>query len=187
MGNIPDFNRDVNVQAVASQCFTRKNFEDFILKPLKLFYKKDDKGNNKTFKNSYDKMYLEIKEKIKHFPEKEVVNPQKVKDIQAILNAYKDEKSPNKLKYVQEMSNMLDATKINIGNVKKYLKMTQNDWNKVATRDICCYVQMLFTNDDLKEFQQAILNALTVLKENRDESEVKREHGDQFIQKYYKK
>lgn len=81
---------------------------------------------------------------------------------------------------------MLNATKINIGNVKKYLEMTQNDWNKVTTRDICCYIQMFLTNDDLPKFEQAIINAVTVLKENRDESEVKREHGDQFIKKYYK-
>ncbi len=186
MGNIPDFDRDVNVQAVASQCFTRKNFEDFILKPLKLFYKKDDKGNNKTFKNSYDKMYLEIKEKIKQFPANEVVDENDVENIRKILNAYKDKNSPNKLKYVQEISNMLNATKINIGNVKKYLEMTPNDWNKVTTRDICCYIQMFLTNDEIPKFRNAIINAVTVLKENRDESEVKSEHGDQFIQKYYK-
>lgn len=184
---MPDFDKDVNIQAVASQCFTRKNFEDFILKPLKFFYKKDDKGNAKTFKNSYDKMYLKIEEKIKKFPENEVVGENDVENIRKILNAYKDEKSPNKLKYVQDISNMLDATKINIGNVKKYLKMTPEQWGDVKTRDICCYIQMFLTNDDLPKFKQAILNAVTVLKENRDESEVKSEHGDQFIQKYYKK
>lgn len=66
---IPDFDKDVNIQAVASQCFTRKNFEEFILKPLKLFYEKDNNGNankesgQKTF-GSYDKMYLEIEKKL---------------------------------------------------------------------------------------------------------------------------
>jgi hypothetical protein len=185
MGKIPVFDKDVNIQAISSQCYTRKNFEDFVLTSLKLFYKRGDNGKKKiTASDSYDKIYSEVKKEIKKFPAKEVVDKKNIENIQKILSDYKDKNSPNKLKYIEEISNILNATKVNIDNVQRFLGMTQDDWDRLSTRDICCYIQTLLTNDQIPKFNQAILNAVAILK-TRNPDEVSAEGGDKFVQKYY--
>lgn len=182
-------------QLICSLCFTRRQFEDFVLGPLFLYFGKDDKGNKQKPKlgafdgYSYDKMYKDAEKLISTFPTNDIVKKSDVDKLISILKKYKGKKSPKKLELPKMIIMLLGNLKEYIDYINEWIKWKENDWKKCGTskespeRNIVCFSQTLVIIDYIPKVKKALKEAAKALN-SLGEEKIKKQSG-QWLIKYY--
>ena len=185
------FEKNIDAHKISANCYTRKQFEAYVVNPLDSLCTVDDSGQvyqtmldkAKSTLDSYTRMMLRLKVKVKTFPNNKIVTKDQVRSVRRILEGYSDNSFPKKTDVVHLVSDSLIATEEYIEQTQSFLSMTQEQWDNTITRDIVCYMQALVDNDSMRSFKDALKKAAIALTK-KPEAEVKKENGVSLMNKY---
>lgn len=186
------FEKNIDAHKISANCYTKKQFETYVVNPLDLLCTVDDSGKplgivsklkDLIISDSYATMISKLKGVVNLFPNDKIVTKEQVKKVRNILNGYSDNSFPKKTDVVHLVSDSLVATEAYIEQTQSFLSMTQEQWDNTITRDIVCYMQALTDNDSMAIFKAALKKAAIALTK-KPETEVKKENGVSLMNKY---